>query len=482
MTDSRYRYRLLAIVLSCTLFAVMNGSMVNVALPTLMRGFGIGIATTVWLYTGHSLPVALAHPLLGLIGERFGAKTVFLAGVAGFLVGSILCSAAWNFPSLLAFRAVQALAAAAVVPNALVLIAGAFPPNQRGQALGLWSAVSGIGVGIGPALGGVLTQYASWRAIFWVNVPFLLVAIVVGSRQIRPVEGRAREHGFDFVGAGILAAGLGALMLALTAGQTQGWTSPPVLVEFAIAAVGLVAFPAWEARTPGALLPLSLVRTRAYSLATGTVFLQSMVMFAMLLLLPLYLQSARGHSPTEAGVMILPMSLAMALFAPIGGTLSDRLGPRLPTTVGMVASGVAVLLLTTLSLGSAYLWLGLILFLAGAGFGMSVSPLTSTALNAAQPDQRGAASGFFSTTRFVGAVIGSTVLGVVLSSRTDAALPHIHAAASPLRHALALLAGFHDVYLVGAAIAGTAIVAALFLRPAQPSRDDESDTQRRASA
>ncbi|MBV9280590.1 MAG: MFS transporter [Chloroflexi bacterium] len=467
--ENAYRTRLLAIILSATFFSVMNSNMVNTALPTLMADFHIGITTSIWLYTGYTLPYAVSMPLLGQLGERVGAKRVFLVGVVAFLASSLLCSAAWSFPSLLGFRVLQALGAAAVIPNAMVLITAAFPPNQRGRALGLWSATSGIAVGVGPTLGGVLTQFVSWHAIFWVNAPFLLAIALGGARAIRPLPTVAGRGRFDLPGSALLIIGIGALMIALTVGQTDGWGAPQTLVLFLIAAAGLAIFLAWEPRIPGALLPIALFRRRAYAAATATGFLQAVVMFGLMLLLPIYLQSARGHTPTEAGLMILPLSAALVVVAPVAGLLSDRFGPLLPTASGMLLVTVGMVGFAQLTLGSPYLALAVILLVTGAGIALSISPVTSTVMNAAQRQERGRASGFFNLLRFLGAVVGSTVLSVVLTGRSAAALPTIHVSDPHLAQLLAVVHGFHDAYLVGAAIGFAGFLTALLLRPGYPT-------------
>lgn len=457
LSDEQYRTRLLVILLTATLFSVMNSSMVNVALPTLMRDFNVGLTSSVWLYTGYTLPYAVAMPLTGVLGERLGAKTVFLLGVGGFLLASLLCSVARSFPSLLAFRILQALGAAAVIPNAMVLITHAFPPARRGQALGIWSAASGVGAGIGPALGGFLTQYASWHAIFWVNVPFLLLVIFVGRKVIRPIREQSNTRGFDVAGAVLLSVGLTSFMLGLTEGQTNGWATPPTVGLFIAAVLSIDLFLWWENRATVRILPIQLFRRRPYALATTTVFVQAMVMFAVLLLLPIYLQDARGHTPIEAGVMVLPLSLMLIITGPMGGRISDALGPRIPAVAGMALITVSMVGFSHLTLHSSYLEMAVYLVLIGAGIGLSISPLTSTAMNAAQPAERSAASSFFNTLRFIGAVVGSTLLSVILTNRTQAALPSVH---SPV---LAEIQGFHEVYLVGAALAFVATLVALAL-------------------
>lgn len=462
--DSGYGVRLLAVVLTATFFSVMNSNMVNVALPTLMSTFHIGIETSVWLYTGYTLPYAVSMPLLGQLGERVGAKRVFLVGVIAFMVASLLCSLAWSFPSLLAFRVLQALGAAAVIPNAMVLITAAFPPHQRGRTLGIWSATSGIAVGVGPTLGGVLTQYVSWHSIFWVNAPFLLAITLIGIRVIRPLAGSGERGPFDLLGAALLAVGVGALMVGLTVGQTHGWDAFGTILLFVIAVAGLVVFLAWELHVSAALLPIALFRRHAYVVATATGFLQATVMFGLMLLLPIYLQSARGHTPTEAGFMVLPLSVALVVIAPVAGMLSDRFGPLLPTVAGMALLAVGMVAFAQLTLSSPYLELAIILLVAGTGIALSISPVTSTVMNAAQRHERGRASGFFNLLRFLGAVVGSTILSVVLTGRSASALPTIHASSPRLAHLLALMQGFHDAYLVGAAIAGVGLLIALLLR------------------
>ncbi|GAC1327308.1 MAG: MFS transporter [Chloroflexota bacterium] len=469
--EQRYGFRLLGILLTATLFSVMNSSMVNVAIPSFMRDFNIDLSTSVWLYSGFVLPYAIAQPLMGVLGEHVGAKKVFLGGAGFFLCASLLCSLAWNFPSLLVFRALQALGSAAVMPNALVLVTAAFPARGRGLAMGIWSAVSGIGVGVGLTLAGFLVEYASWRAIFWVNVPFLLAVIVVGQRVIRELPRSARGRGFDLAGAFLLAAGLTALLLGLTLGQTSGWDHPTTLALFVGAVLGVASFLLWEQRARDALLPMALFRRRAYSAAVVTMFLQSAVFFGMFLLLPIYLQSLRGHTPLETGLMTLPLSLALMVTSPLAGRLSERIGPRLPTCAGLILIAVGAAGFSGLTLQSGYPILALWLLLSGVGIGLSISPLTSTAMSAARPEERGAASGFFNMLRFVGAVVGSTVQSVILANRTAAALPHVHAATAAGRHALAMARGFHDVYVVAVAIALVGAVSALGLQQARPERE-----------
>jgi MFS family permease len=205
------------------------------------------------------------------------------------------------------------------------------------------------------------------------------------------------------------------------------------------------------------ILPIQLFQRRPYALATTTIFIQAMVMFAVLLLLPIYLQQARGHTPIEAGLMVLPLSLMLIVTGPLGGRISDALGPRIPAVAGMALITVSMVGFSHLTLNSSYLEMAVYLVLIGVGIGLSISPLTSTAMNAAQPSERSAASSFFNTLRFIGAVVGSTLLSVILTNRTQAALPSLH---SPV---LAQIQGFHDVYLVGAALALVATLVALAL-------------------
>lgn len=452
--------RLLVVILTATLFSVMNSTMVNVAIPSFMRDFHIGLAASVWLYTGYVLPYAISQPLFGVLGEHVGARKVFLVGCGAFLVTSVLCSTAWGFVPLLGFRVLQALASAAVVSNALVLVTAGFPTRHRGFVLGIWSAVSGVAVSIGLALAGWLVEYQSWRAIFWVNAPFLFAVVIVGSRTIRELPRGSRGRSFDVTGAVLLAIGIGALILALTLGQLNGWTDTATLALFVLTPLGIGAFLVWETRAGDPLMPQTLVRRPAYALASVTIFLQSVVFFGLFLLLPLYLQELRGRTPLETGVMTLPLSLALIIVGPLAGRLSSKVGPRLPTSAGLVLIVIGALIFSRLTVNSGYALLATALVVSGIGIGASISPLTSTAMSAAQPNERGAASGFFNLIRFVGAVIGTSILSTVLSTRTSAA------AATGVHHQAALQTGFHDVYLVAAGIAVVGVISTLFIRPA----------------
>lgn len=349
-----------------------------------------------------------------------------------------------------------------MIANALVLITAGFPPRNRGLALGIWGAASGVAVGIGLALAGYLVQYVSWRAIFWVNAPFLLVVVLVGMRVLRELERSGRGRGFDLLGGALLAVGVGSLLLALTDGQVIGWGDRVTIALFVLAAAGTVGFLLWEPHARDALLPLDLIRTRAYAMAAAAIFMQSIVFFGIFLLLPIYLQSLQGRSPLETGIMLLPLSLALIVFSPLAGRLSSTIGPRPPTLVGLLLIAGSMAGLAQITLNSPYLALAALLAVAGAGIGLSISPLTSTAMTAASADQRGSASGFFNLLRFVGAVLGTTILSVTLTNRTQAAQ-----LAGVTGHMLALQHGFHDVYLVAGAFALAGAVVALWLRPAQ---------------
>ncbi len=315
---------IIGIVFTASFFSILNSGMVNVALPTIMNEFGVDFQYSTWLYSGYMLPYAVAMPVFGRLGDIYGQKRIFLIGVLIFSIGSLLCSLAAGFWLLLAFRAVQAIGAAAIMPNAMVLITSPFDVTMRAKVLGWWGMVSSTGSLIGPTLGGVLTEHVGWHSIFYVNVPFAVAVILLGIKYIPVIKTVEEKPEFDKLGAVFLIVSMVSLMLAITLMKEISLYFSQILLLLGVFLCFLVFFIWWEKKQKYPLVSIELFRNIPFSATITTSFIQSMAMFGGLLLIPMYLQKVHDFSPTYSGILILPMSLAMMVMAPFDGKCIDR--------------------------------------------------------------------------------------------------------------------------------------------------------------
>lgn len=462
---------ILPLVFTATFFSILNSSMVNVALPTIMRQFGVDFQYSVWLYTGYMLPYAVAMPISGSLGDMYGAKKVFLAGIAVFAVGSLLCSTADGFWSLLAFRAVQALGAAAVMPNAMVLVTSPFPAERRGVILGWWGMIASAGSLVGPTLGGFLTEHIGWSSIFYVNLPFAVAVLVLGALFVPRSGAPAGRHGFDVAGAVYMTVSLVSLLLAISLLRSESWHTPRLLALEGAFAVSFILLLRQERRVAVPLIYLPLFGVTAFSATIAVSFLQSMAMFGGLLLIPLYLQHVHNFSPTYAGFLMLPLSITMMLLSPLVGRLTTKRDARQLAVWGMLTIMVGLWLFSRLTLTSPYWVLAAALVATGAGLGVSSTPLSANLVNLVEQEKMGMASGVFNMTRFVGGVIGSTIFGAFMQYRLEIRLQQLAAggqdgAVPPaLLEKVAMTGAFHDVYLLALATTGLGLALSWFINP-----------------
>jgi EmrB/QacA subfamily drug resistance transporter len=372
--------------------------------------------------------------------------------VAGFLIfvgASAVCGLASTVTVLVAARTVQAIGAAMLFANSPAILTRSFPPQQRGQALGLQAMMTYLGLTVGPSLGGWLTQSVSWRAVFYINVPVGLLAFTL-SLVFIPADkpAAAQTEHFDWPGAVLFAAGLGALLLGLNQGDAWGWTSPAVLACGAAALILLGSFLRVEMRTPSPMLDLSLFKVRVFSASTASAVLNYVCLYCVIFLMPFYLLQGRGLNPAQAGLLLTAQPIIMAIVAPISGSFSDRIGSRLLATVGMVVMAGGLFLLSSLKPDSANSAILVGLAVTGLGTGIFISPNTSALMGSAPRQRQGIASGILATARNVGMVLGVGLAGAILTSMM----------ASQGAGDQALFTAVHTGLLVGA---GVALVGAL---------------------
>jgi len=399
----------------------LDALIVNVALPSIQAGFGVGEDGLQWVVTAYSLGMAVAIMTAATLADLHGRRRWFLIGIVVFTVASFVCGIAPSLEILNIARGVQGVAAATVNVTSLALLSAAFPePKQKAHAIGIWTAIANIGAATGPTLGGVLVEHLGWRSIFLVNLPvgilviFLTLRYVMESRDERPRQ-------LDLPGQVLFMVAVGALAYALIEGPRSGWGSPLILGLFAVAVIGGFLFVRTERRSADPMMDLTLFRNREYALAIGTMFVAFFAVYGMLLLMTQYLQNVQAYSAERTGLMILPMSLLIMFLSPRVGRLVGHFGPRPLILIGLC--GLIVGLLTLVAGGRGGGALVLVGFaVCGAGAALCITPITTLAMTSVPPQRAGMASGIMSAQRAIGSSVGFAVLGSVLAAWLSATL------------------------------------------------------------
>ncbi len=441
-----------------SLMSTLDGSIVNIALPAIQQEFAIDLTTVEWVVVAYLLVVGSLLLPVGRMGEVLTFRRVYLAGFATFTVGSGLCGAAPNEAALIAFRVVQGVGAAMLSAMGPAIVARTFPPAERGRALGLNGVSVSLGLTLGPVLGGLLTTLVTWRAIFLINVPIGVLAMLWAARVL-PAETARTGQTFDLHGAALSGGSLFALLLALTEGDSWGWASPPTVALIGLALVLGALFLVAERASVQPLIDLALFRIRPFAFGLASVIVAFAGLFTATFLLPFLLQRGEGYSAIEAGLMLTPVPISMAIVAPFSGAASDRWGPALPASSGMVLMVLALLSLTTLPAGFALPDLVWRLILLGIGQGLFMSPNSSAVLGSVPGRRVGTASGILAQMRVNGQALGIALSAAVVAARLPVHLAELGGAAADQPAALA--AAIHDAFVVAALVCAVAIVTSL---------------------
>ncbi|HEY6792656.1 MAG TPA: MFS transporter [Trebonia sp.] len=411
------RERLIVLLIcSSSLFLVyIDATALNVALPTIQHDLHASLSGLQWIADAYLLVVASLLMLTGSTADRIGRKRLFMTGLAGFTLGSLLCSLAPTTGALIALRMLQGLGGSMLTPISLSIVRNVFTDErERAQALGIWSSIFGIGTACGPIAGGILVSTLGWRSVFWLNVP-VGIAMFLAARRYVPESKAPRPRRVDVPGQLLMIVLLGSLTYAIIQGPVSGWASALVLGLFGVAALAAAAFVAVERRRAEPMLELRFFRSPPFTGASVIAVLAFMVLAGFLFVITLYLQEVRGFSPLRAGLSLLPMTLVMAAAAPVAGHLTATRGPRIPLVVSGLLTALGCALLLGLSPSTSYLWLAVALVLLGAGQGLVNPPITSTGIAGMPPAQAGVASAVISSTRQVGNVLGVAVMGAMLT-------------------------------------------------------------------
>jgi EmrB/QacA subfamily drug resistance transporter len=402
-------------ITSIALFmTTLDNLVVTTALPTMQRDLHASISGLEWTVNAYTLTFAVLLMLGAALGDRLGRKRVFLAGLGIFTVGSAAAAMSPSIEWLIAARALQGIGGAIVTPLTLTILSDAVPAERRGLALGLWGGISGLGVAIGPLVGGAVVQGLSWQWIFWINVPIGLAVIPLGASRLRESYGPAAR--LDVTGVGLVTGAALGLVWGLVRANSRGWTSPEIVISLVAGVVLLVAFVAWERRAREPMLPMRFFRNRAFAAANAASLLMFFGMFGSIFLLTQYLQNVQGNSPLEAGVRMLPWTGMLMIVAPIAGALSDRIGARPLIVTGMALQATALAWLAAITApDAAYADLVPPFVLAGVGMGLFFAPVAAVVLGAVRSSEAGKASGANNSIRELGGVFGVAVLASVFT-------------------------------------------------------------------
>lgn len=428
--------------------ATLDNLVMTTALPVLRTELSATLEELQWMVNAYTLSFATLMIAAATLGDRWGRRRVFVAGIVLFGLASVGSALATDAGTLIAARALQGAGAAAIMPLSLTLLAGAVPPARRAMAIGLWGAVSGLGVALGPVIGGAVVDGISWQAIFWVNVPVAAVAVLLVALVLP--ESYGRRQPLDLPGLALAGTGVLATVWAITRSTEDGWTSARVLGGLVLGLALLVAFLRRETRAPHPLVPLRLFRVRSFAAANGSAFLFSVGVFGLVFLLSQYLQIGQGYTPLQAGLRTLPWTAAPMLVAPLAGMLAPRVGVRPLLVSGLALQSLGLAWIGAL-VGGSTVYGDLVpgLVLAGVGMGLTFAPAATAVLADMAPDDHGTASSVNSTLREIGGALGVAVLVAVFQGAGGTLTPDGYAQ------------GLRPAALVGAAVVAAAALVAL---------------------
>jgi EmrB/QacA subfamily drug resistance transporter len=401
--------------------AMLDNTVVNIALPTIQRRLGATVSDLQWIIDGYVLAFASLLLTGGILGDRYGRKRMFLAGLAIFTLASLGCGLSASGGQLIAFRALQGVGAALLMPGTLSILTVTFPPEERARAIGLWAGVSGLALALGPTLGGWIVERAGWETVFFINVPIGLIAIAIAWRTVRESVSEQTRH-LDLPGLALGTGGLFALTYGLIEANQRGWGDGLIVASLVSAGVLLVAFLVWEHRSPRAMMPLPFFRIPAFSAGNAVAFSVSLSMFSIFLFVTLYMQAIRGYTPFQTGLRFLPMTVTIILTAPLAGQVAQRVGPRIPMTYGLTIASAGLLGLTIVQPDTPFWQIAILFVLMGHGLGSTMAPMTAAVMGAVGPQRAGLGSAMTNTSREIGGVVGIALLGTILFDRLGSVL------------------------------------------------------------
>jgi EmrB/QacA subfamily drug resistance transporter len=506
VTDAVYdkRWWTLGVLCFSLLVIGLDNTILNVALPTLVKDLHATASQLQWMVDAYVLVFAGLLLTSGSLGDRYGRKLALNAGMWLFAAGSIASAFSGSAGMLILARGTMGIGGALIMPSTLSILTNVFPPKERGQAIGIWAAVSGLGIILGPVIGGYLLDHFWWGSVFLINVPIIAIALVSGWFLI-PESKDPEARRLDPVGALLSIAGLSALLYAIIEAPGKGWTSGTTLNFFALAAVLIAIFMWWEIRNDEPMLDLRFFENPRFSAASMSITLVFFAMFGSIFLLTQHLQFVLGYTPLQAGVRLMPVA-TLIVAAALSSRLVDRFGTKVVVVTGLVIVSIALFLLTTLSITSGYLPVALSIATLGMGMGITMAPATDSIMGSLPLGKAGVGSAMNDTTRQVGGALGVAIVGSIMSSSYSSQMAGVvaglpaHAAAaarnsvgaatavaakagpagaSLLRAAhVAYINAMGDAVMVAAGVALLGAIVSLLFLPARPAEEQAKVTER----
>jgi len=437
--------------------ATLDGSIVNVALPTLTKFFNTDITTIEWVVMAYLLTITSLLLSLGRISDMIGRKIIFAGGLALFTIGSGLCAVSTTEGQLIFYRVIQGVGAAMLMATGVAIITHAFPPRERGKAMGLIGTVVSIGSLAGPVMGGFLIQRVGWQSIFYINIPVGIIGTVMALKVLKDDEITDKDQTFDIPGGLSLFISLISLLLALSEGQEKGWGSGIIIFLFVSSIVFFILFVRIETGAKHPVLDLSHFKNKQFAAANISALISFIAMFSVILLMPFYLQDELGFSTEKMGFVFMSVPLVMSVVSPLSGWLSDRTNSYILSSIGIAIGALSILSLGYLSSDSSFLDVALRLSLLGLGMGLFQPPNNSIIMGSLPKEQLGIAAGVMGTMRNMGMVIGVAVSGAVFSNRF----------AYYGNSESSFLPAFRDTYIVSAIICAIAVLVSLIRKKAK---------------
>ncbi len=455
-----YKWIVLSVTTIGALMAAIDSTIVILGLPDMMVKLHADLVEMIWVIMGYILVSTVFLLTFGRVADMLGRVRMYNLGFVVFTIGSALCGFSTSAPQLILFRLVQGSGAAMMVVNSVAIITEVFPPNERGKALGLNAITFSIGGVVGPILGGLILSLADWSWIFFINVPIGLFGAIWGYRVLREMSPRKAGEKFDGLGAFSFSLGLTALLIALTLGISADFTSPIILALFGVFLVGVAFFLWWERRATNPVLDLSLFENRIYNFSVLSAMIQALALFAVNFLIIFYLQGVLGFDPLKAALLLIPLPIVTSIVAPIGGNVADRIGARIPATIGLLIQGAALLWFIRITPTTPYWDLAIGLAVMGLGGGLFYPPNTSAAMNASPRNRLGIASGTLATLRQAGMVTSFALsLAVAASSLPRDVMMQLFVGTSVTLGSapmLAFVTGMHSAFTVSAVLVAVA--------------------------
>lgn len=452
--DEGYKWQAMIVVSIGVFMATLDGSIVNISLPTLAKYYNTDITTIEWVILSYLLTISVLLLTLGRLSDMYGKKPLFSLGLLIFTIGSALCGLSATEGQLIAFRAVQGIGAAMIMANGPAIITQVFPHNERGRALGLIGTVVSIGSMVGPVLGGFMIDWLGWQSIFYINIPIGIFGTVYAIKTLRTDEVHEGQK-FDIPGAVFMFISVTSLLLGLTEGQDMGWNSYVIIGFFMMFAIFFVMFLLAESKAKDPMVELSLFHNKTYLASNVSSFLSFMAMFTVIFLMPFYMVDILDFSTKEVGMALIVVPLLMGLVSPLSGWIYDKTRSIFPGSLGMALCVIALFSLGNLGKGSGFwdivLWLGIV----GVGMGMFQSPNNSMIMSAVPKNRLGIASGLLAMVRNLGMVTGTAISGAVFISKLHTLQE------AGISYETAFLGAYHSAFIVSAVICSVAVLTSL---------------------